>query len=302
MKKIVFISLFIVFNIPVKSQWLWDFGVSTGIANYIGDIGGHEGEAKKFISDIQWAKTRFNFGGFARYKWKQKVSLRLAVDYIRLEGDDKLTTNLARQFRNFNFRNDIYDVGFTMHYYLYENNDLGRTYRYRNGMRIYVFGGMGGFISNPKTLYNGSWVALQPYATEGYQYKKLVFNIPMGAGVYFTIEKKHRLGLEVNYRKTFTDYLDDISGSYPSEPDNDFERGLILRTNELDPALLASDPGVANSHTWGAKRGENTNKDAYLTVSLSYAYVLRGKASFYRVKNTGYFSKKRKMRKIRAKF
>jgi hypothetical protein len=298
--------LFFVSTLSLKSQWLWDFGVTASGANYLGDIGGKAGTRRDFIADIKLAKTRWNFGGFIRYKWRPRLSLKLALDYLRLEGDDKLSTNPGRRFRNFNFRNDIYDLGFTGEYFFYENNDLGNTYRYRNGFRAYIFAGVGAFYSNPKTLYQGSWVALQPYASEGYQYRHLVMNIPMGVGFYFTFNKKHRIGFEVNYRKTFTDYIDDISGNYPDKPSDPYEQGLILRTPELkttDPQLVAENPGVADSHNWGGyKRGDSKHKDAYITAGFSYAYVLRGKSSFYRTRNTGFFSKKRKMRKIRAKF
>lgn len=304
--KLKLLALTLIFTFTAKAQWIWDFGVTVGASNYLGDIGGKEKTRRDFVSDIKLAKTRWNTGGFARYKWRPKTSLKLAVDYIRLEGDDKLSTNPGRRFRNFNFRNDIVDVGFTAEYFFYENNDLGNTYRYRNGFRAYLFGGLGVFYSNPKTLYNGTWVALQPYANEGYKYRKMVANIPMGVGFYFTFNKKHRIGYEINYRKTFTDYIDDISGQYPSSPPpTGFEQGLVLRTPELqttDPQLVASDKGAFDSHYWGAKRGDSKHKDAYVAMSFTYSYVIRGKSSFYRTRNTGFFSKKRKMRKIRAKF
>jgi hypothetical protein len=300
------IYILIIFSIcafSLKSQWLWDFGVNASAANYLGDIGGKAGTRKDFVADLKLAKTRWNFGGFARYKWRPKLSLKLAVDYLRLEGDDALSTNPGRRFRNFNFRNDIYDVGFTGEYFFYENNDLGNTYRYRNGFRAYLFAGVGGFISNPKTFYNGEWVALQPLATEGYQYRKLVFNIPMGIGFYFTFNKKHRIGFELNYRKTFSDYIDDISGNYPDSPPTDYDPNIIMRANELSGSQTDLDnPGAIKAHDWGYKRGDSGHKDAYVTMGLSYSYVLRGKSSFYRTRNSGFFSKKRKMRKIRAKF
>lgn len=301
MKKLSLVLVFCFFIHSVKSQWLWDFGVNASAANYLGDIGGGAGTRKNFVGDMKLAETRWNFGGFVRYKWRPKLSLKLAVDYLRLQGDDKLSANPGRQARNFNFRNDIYDVGFTGEYFFYENNDLGNTYRYRNGFRAYVFAGVGGFISNPKTLYEGQYVALQPLATEGYQYRKFVANIPMGMGFYFTFNKKHRIGFELNYRKTFTDYLDDISGNYPTvDPSSD---PIIFRAQELKGSKLDLDnPGLLDSHAPGSKRGESQHKDSYITMGFSYAYVLRGKSSFYRTRNTGFFSKKRKMRKIRAKF
>jgi hypothetical protein len=302
MNKVLIFAVLTFFCFSAKSQWLWDFGGTAAAANYLGDIGGKEKDGRKGFADLKLAKTRWNFGGFARYKWRPKISFKASVDYLRLEGDDALSTNPGRKYRNFNFRNDIADMAVTAEYFFYENNDLGNTYRYRNGFRAYLFVGFGGFVSNPKTLYKGEWVALQPKATEGVQYKKFVATIPMGVGFYFTLNKKQRIGFEFNYRKTFTDYLDDISGQYPSDPGNDYDRGLIIRTNELSSGVIAENPTVAASHTWGAKRGGDKSKDAFLTVGFTYSYVLRGKSSFYRVRNSGFFSKKRKMRKIRAKF
>jgi hypothetical protein len=302
MKHLYFIISIVLCSFTVKSQWALDFGGSIGATNYLGDIGGGSGTGRRFISDIKLVKTRWNFGTFVRYKIKPKVSLRLAVDYIRLEGDDKLSSNPARRFRNFNFRNDIYDVGLTMHYFFFENNDIGRTYRFKNGIRCYIFGGLGGFYSNPKTLYKGVWVPLQPLATEGYKYKKFVIDIPMGIGAYLTFAKRHRLGFELNYRKTFTDYLDDISGDYPQDPGNAYMRGLIIRKDELGPTEAAANPEAYAAHNWGYKRGEKKNKDSFLALSISYSFVIKGRYNFYTPKNTGFFSKNRKVRKVKTRY
>ncbi len=304
MKKIYIVLFLSAFSLSMHSQWLWDYGVAIGASNYLGDIGGKEQTRRDFVSDMKLSKTRYNIGGFIRYKWRPKLSLKLALDYLRIEGDDKLSSNPGRHYRNFNFRNDIFDLGFTGEFFFYENNDLGNTYKYRNGFRAYIFAGVGGFYSNPKSLYRGQWVALRPYATEGTHYKAINLNIPMGIGFYFTIDKTHRIGFEMNYRKTFTDYLDDISGNYPADPGDSYEQGLILRTSELSPQEVTDSKGAALSHDWGYKRGDKSHKDAYMTMSLSYSYVIRGKSSFYRARNNGFFGrgKKRKMRKIRAKF
>ena len=302
MKHLYLVVLIALSSLNLKSQWSFDFGGTLGATNYLGDIGNGVGNGRKFISDVQLTKTRWNVGAFARYKIKPKVSLRLAVDYIRLEGDDKLSPSPVRRMRNFNFRNDIYNVGLTAHYFFYENNDLGKTYRFKNGFRLYIFAGLGGFYSNPKTYYKGTWVALQPLATEGYKYKKFVIDIPMGIGAYFTIAKRHRIGVELNYRKTFTDYLDDISGQYPKDPGNDYMRGLILRRTELTPAQIGDNTEIAMSHDWGAKRGEVKNKDAFFAFSFSYSFVIKGKSNFLTVKNTGYYNKNRKVRKVKRKY
>lgn len=302
MKKYIYVIVILVVTTSVKAQWLWDFGATVGASNYLGDIGGKEKTRRDFVADLKLSQTRWNLGAFGRYKLLPRLSLKLAFDYLRIEGDDNLSSNPGRYYRNWNFRNDILDLGLTGEFFFYENNDLGNTFRYKNGFRAYVFGGIGGFRSNPKSLYRGEWVKLRNLKTEGESYKAMGLNIPLGLGFYFTFNKIHRFGFEVNYRKTFTDYLDDISGNYPDTPPSDpYLQGLILRTNELPQSDLESS-NAPLSHVWGAKRGDNSRKDAFITLNLSYSYVIRGKSGFYKANNGSFFGNKRKMRKIRAKF
>ena len=303
--KNIFILIFVLcLTTTSKAQWLWDYGFSLGVSNYLGDIGGKEKTRRDFVADMKMAKTRWNVGGFARYKVHQKVSVKLALDYLRIEGDDKLSSNPGRNGRNLNFRNDMFDLAVTGQVFFYEDNDLGNTYRYRNGFRAYFFAGVGGFYSNPKTLDGG--VKLRPLQTENRRYSPIGINIPAGVGFYFTFHKKHRIGYELNYRTTFTDYLDDVSGDY-ADPSTQSAEAAALgnRTGELnlDPAF-AKNFGFDNETGIGNKRGDKTHKDGYMTMSLSYSYVLRGKSSFYRGRYGHFFNKRRrgKVRKIRAKF
>ncbi|GIV45050.1 MAG: hypothetical protein KatS3mg035_2173 [Bacteroidia bacterium] len=304
MKRIVFAVLIVMMMNSLKSQWLWDFGGGIGASNYLGDIGGKDKTRRDFVYDMKLAKTKYNFGAFARYKFMPDVSLKIAFDYIRIEGDDKLTTNPARHYRNLNFRNSLYTLSFTGEWFFYEDPDLGNTYRYRNSFRSYLFLGASVFYHNPKGFYQGQWINLRPLQTEGVAYSPINFAIPMGLGFYFTFNRKHRIGFEATYWKTFTDYLDDISGNYPSTPPKDnLARAMSLRTPELGTKALQDNPGVYLAHNWGQKRGNPTHKDAFLTMSVSYSYVIRGKSSFYRSKFSWFGKKsKRRVRKIRAKF
>ncbi len=304
MKNIFTLIFVLCLTTASKAQWLWDYGFSLGVSNYLGDIGGKEKTRRDFISDMKMAKTRWNVGGFARYRVHPKISVKLALDYLRIEGDDKLSTNPGRNARNLNFRNDMFDLAVTGQVFFYEDNDLGNTYRYRNGFRAYFFAGIGGFYSNPKTIDGG--VNLRPLQTEGVRYSPIGINIPAGVGFYFTIHKKHRIGYELNYRTTFTDYLDDVSGNY-ADPSTQTAEAAALgnRTGELDlDPKFAKNYGYNNELKEGNKRGDKTHKDGYMTMSLSYSYVLRGKSSFYRGRYGHFFGKKRrgKVRKIRAKF
>ena len=162
MKNIFILTFILGFSLISKAQWRLDYGLSVGVSNYLGDIGGKEKTRRDFVADMKMAKTRWNFGGFVRYKIKPKLSIKLALDYLRIEGDDKLSSNPARNTRNLNFRNDMFDLGLTGEYFFYENNDLGNTYRFKNGFRAYIFAGVGAYYSNPKANYKGEWVPLRP--------------------------------------------------------------------------------------------------------------------------------------------
>ena len=304
MRIIFTVLLFFIAVINTSAQRRLDYGIALGVSNYLGDIGGKEKTRRDFVADLKMAKTRWNVGGFVRYKVHSFVSIKLALDYLRIEGDDKLSLNPARNARNLNFRNDLFDLGLTGQVFFYEDNDLGNNYRYSNGFRAYFFGGVGGVYTNPKALYNGEWVKLRPLQTEGVKYKSVVLNIPFGLGCYFTFEKRHRIGFELNLRKTFTDYLDDINAGW-ADPSTLTPEGLALsnRTAELtniDPAFRKNfgyDP-IENPKN---KRGDSSHKDAYMTMSFSYSYVLRSKSSFYKSRYK-FFKKRGKVRKIRAKF
>lgn len=307
MKYIVIVVILFTCSIT-RAQWLWDYGFSLGVSNYLGDIGGKEKTRRDFVADMKLAKTRWNIGGFARYKVNPKLSVKVALDYLRIEGDDKLSSNTARNARNLNFRNDIFDLAATGQVRIYEDPDVGNTYRNKVAFNSYFFGGLGFFTTNPKANYNGSYVKLRRLQTEGVRYSPVGINIPLGVGFYFTIRKKHRIGYELNCRVTFTDYLDDISGTYadPTGMSND-AAALSNRTNELsnlDPAFVKNF-GYNFEQKVGNKRGDPTHKDSYMTMSVNYSYVIRGKSGFYQGKyGNRFFNKMRrsKTKVIRSKF
>lgn len=307
MKNIYLLILVTLFATKLSAQYQWDFGVTAGLANYVGEIGGKEKDRRDFLLDLKMPSTRWGFGGFAQYKWRPKISFKGSFEYLRIAGDDKLSTNLGRNARNLSFKNDMFSLAVTGEYFFFENNDLGNTYRFKNGFRAYVFAGIGGFYSNPKANYQGEWVALRPLQTENVKYSAFGFDIPYGLGFYFTVNKKHRIGFEARAHKTFTDYLDDVSGQF-ADPATQTPLAAALgsRTNELTDV----DPALAKNYIYntvdnpGNKRGDPTHKDQFMSMNFSYSYVLRGKSSFYKKQHGNFFGGRKhgKVRKIRAKF
>jgi hypothetical protein len=302
MRKLLFIVIIFLYPLIGFSQYAWDFGIQAGASNYLGDIGGNEKTRRDFVSDIKMSETKFAVGGFARYKLTPLISTKLAFNWDRIAGADSLSTNPGRRGRNLSFRNDILELELTGEIYFYEVPDLGHTYRYRNDFKMYALVGISGFYHSPKALYQGEWVALQPLETEGKHYSHFSAAIPLGLGLYFTIDKRHRIGWEFDWRTTFTDYLDDISSTYADPKTLSSPEAIALANRRGE---LGNRPGIpsADNYLPGDKRGDPSHKDSYLSTTFSYSYVMRGRSSFYRSHYGSIFKhKKYKKRKIRAKF
>lgn len=314
MKKLILIFGFWLLASAAFSQYKWDFGAMAGAANYLGEFGGKEKTRRDFILDLKLSQTRSALGGFARYKLNPDIYLRGSLSWDRVSGADNLSTNPGRVGRNLSFRDDIYEASVVGQYVFYDVADLGRTYRYSNDFKAYVFTGVSGFYMNPKAQYEGSWVALQPLHTEGQglapdapkSYSLYQIAVPAGAGFFFTFKKKYRIGWEFNWRTTFTDYIDDASTKYPAAgvlASGSTAAILSNRNPELQPYPDGSTLPDYRNYVAGAKRGDPTHKDSYLSTTINASYAIKGKSRFAKTKYKTFFKgAKFKKRTIRAKF
>lgn len=289
---ILVIAFFLIsstFMLKAQKGYKMEFGVMTGVSNYLGEIGGRSKKGRPWILDLKLAKTRWNESIYMRYKFKPNLSARLALNYLRIEGEDRLSTNPGRRYRNLSFRNDIYDLEATAHWLFYDSKQpVGVYSRTSVYFTAYLFAGAGVFHHNPKTLYQGSWVDLQPYKTEGVTYSRFGFCAPVGLGFYVTLNKRrraHRIGLEINWRYTNTDYLDDISTTYKSPADLPSSTSVAL--SNRNPELAKQPDGMYKNYGWQgtladgvtaanqAPRGNPNNKDSYISVNITYGIALK---------------------------
>ncbi|HTL80543.1 MAG TPA: DUF6089 family protein [Bacteroidia bacterium] len=280
LSKVVLASGFLfMFSSSSKAQYLWDAGVHIGASNYLGDMGGNELTRRDFVADMKMAETKMSAGGFARYKINRNFSGIADLNWVRIAGDDKLSSNPGRNGRNLNFRNDIAELTVQGQFNFFTVYDLGHTYRYRNSFRAFVGLGIGAAYHSPKAYYNGDYVALRPLETEGVHYTKVTGVIPASAGFYFTLNKHYRIGYTMNWRTTFSDYLDDVSTVYadPSKLSSPLAAELANRSDELNLPTA-----FAENFTPGNKRGDPTHKDSYLTSTVDMSYVIRGHSSLIR--------------------
>jgi hypothetical protein len=221
MKKLFFASLLLSLPILLSAQHHWsrpyfEAGGMIGVSNYSGEL----------VNSIVDVKHLHLAGGlFLRYNMNQYLSLRLNGAYGTISGDDANSRDIRNRIRNLHFRSHILDVGV-----LAEINFMGfNPTGHKKMFSPYAFVGFAVFNYNPKARHfdpnrDGEWVALQPYSTEGQgnaalpnrdPYNMTQLSIPLGLGFKFAVNSHLNIGFEVGFRKTFTDYLDDVALTYP---------------------------------------------------------------------------------------
>ncbi len=242
--------------------------VGTGITSYFGELNNP--------NNIFGSKPNLNIG--LQYFVTDNISLRTEVSWFQIKGDDKLADDKGRVDRNLSFHSNNFEwnvVG------MFNFIKKGPRYYQRNRFNAYVFGGVGLLIFNPKADLNGSSYSLNNYQTEGVKYSTTSIVIPFGAGVKIMAGPFFNIGLEAGYRKTFTDYLDDVSTQYIDN--NSFSdpigKALADRRPEIGLPLKEA----------GSKRGNPDKKDGYMMVNVKVEYFLPH----------GVFSKKKKAKRYK---
>lgn len=283
-----------------------DFGINLGGANYMGEIGGSEGEAKPWLLDMNIKQTSFAFGGFYRYSFTDRISAKFQLNYARIQGADSLSNEPTRLARNLSFRTDIIEAMITGEYNFFVMHDMNRRSRKRVDFRSYAFAGIGALLYYPHAKMNDKWYYLRPLATEGTdkQYNEMTIAVPLGVGANFTFNRKTRIGLEVGYRFSFTDYLDDVSTRYA--PDNELPYAESIALADRSDEVYASgkyddlpDPGFYGADANNRPiRGNPETNDGYLLVQFNVSYVINTGNSFYRSRYKSLINRKRARRKF----
>lgn len=300
------------------AQYAWDVGVHLGGANYLGEMGGKDQPRRDFVWDMKLSQTRWAVGGFARRKMSRLISVNAGLLYLRIQGADELSTYRPRVGRNLNFRNDMLELYLRPEFTIFQDNDLGGRGRYRTDFRLFAYAGVAAFYHNPKGQIDreGDFYALRPLKTELVDYSSVGFAVPVGMGFHFTFKRRHRFGWDLGWRTTFTDYLDDVSTVYkdPALLEGGVG-GLAHQLQDQSAFAYALDPTLPDPANYGYYyggpgdskekenvRGDPTHNDSYLTMTLTYSYVLRGQSNFYRQRYNWLRGTKRVGRKSRAKF
>ena len=291
MKKIIFILsifLFIFYSDLSAQRWKkvrYEVLGGIGISGYLGDLGGGDGPGRPFLSDMDLSGTRFAGNVGLRYRWTDRISTKWNLISGMVNGSDNYS-NSRRSARNLSFRSIIIESSLQVEFSI-QKEKTGRRYTFINtgklrweGVNTYLFTGIGGFYFNPQAKYiDNKWYDLQPLRTEGQglpgakeskPYSKIAACFPLGIGFKYGLTRKLNFGVEMGYRFTTTDFLDDVSDSY-----YDNEKIRIANGANGDVAAYFADPKdnkVPGGQKW---RGNPKSRDGYLFVLFNVSMKLR---------------------------
>jgi len=189
-----------------------EVGFGLGVFNYTGDI----------VRTYDLTTSRPAVTAFYRSNISKVISLRVAITGGQLAASDKHNPlDSAAIKRNASFNIFLLEASSTFEYHFLDWRDDRRRLRFTP----YLFAGVGLFgISgnNAKTK----------------TYSNVQMSIPFGAGMKYVLNPKYYIALEFGMRKTFFDYLDNVSGGNtsiknyqygnPNDYDNYFFTGVTL--------------------------------------------------------------------------
>jgi hypothetical protein len=261
----VFKKLFVVMLIcaPLAgfSQQYWQVGGFLGTSNYSGDL------AEKRV-DFRY--TRYALGLFAQRDFNRYFSLRAGFNYGRVAGADSTNKHPDLVARNLSFRSPIIEGTLQAQFNFLDLDEKRWT--------PYIFGGLSVFSFYPTALdNNGKRVSLRQFNTEGQglpmyptrkQYNLRSLAIPFGGGVKMLLNDSWVLGFEVGLRRTFTDYIDDVSLTY-------VDRNTLLQYQGAKTVSLAY-RGDGAYPADGSARGSDKYDDWYIFSGLTISYRFGG--------------------------
>ena len=267
-KCILIIILLATFN-EVQSQRLF-IHLEGGTVNYGGDL-------QDKIFTFNQANSFIGAGLY--YNLSDHIAIEGSLSTGKLAASDaKSNTGGAR--RNLSFYSNISEASLLVRANLW-NIPADKKFT------PYITAGVAVFHYDPYAYtLSGEKVYLRPLRTEGeglpqYPDRKMYnvnqIAIPFGFGVTYAISDNFMVGAEINFRKTFTDYIDDVSTNY-IDP--------IYFDQNLSPAnaALARQLNYRGTFQWattrpsaivGEKRGDPKQNDAYFSTILRLGWRLR---------------------------
>ena len=237
-----------------------EFGILGGTGYYIGDM-----------NSTHFNNLRVAGGITYRKNFDRRFTFKSSALYTNVYANDENSNEAIKVNRNLKFKSDIIELSGQI-----EFNFLP----YETGNSLYnwtpfIFTGVSIFNYNPQAEgSDGQWYNLQELGTEGQgttsfpnrkKYSLTQLSVPFGGGVKIGVSDNFNIIVEYGLRKTFTDYIDDVSTTYAGIPSEFTNIAIELADQSIDGPQLA-----------GIARGDETNKDWYSFSGITLSFKLQG--------------------------
>jgi opacity protein-like surface antigen len=265
MKKLNTLFVFLLFFSVADAQ-RWHIGVFTGAAAYNGDL-----TDKIFPKKV----TNGALGLSLNYELSDKINLRGGFTYAIVGGADRFSDNPELVIRNLSFETRLFELSAVGEYTLFN--------LYERRLSPYAFAGLAVYKFDPYAYDDAkNKVFLKPLSTEGQglpgyaikPYKLTQFAIPFGGGLKYVLTDNIRVGLELGFRKIFTDYFDDVSGVYAYSQDLQAAKGAIAVNMSYRGDEVAG--GNLFYPMKNTQRGSPESKDMYYFAGLHFTFRING--------------------------
>jgi hypothetical protein len=287
-------------SLHVKSQSITtgngkiEVGIGVGPMIFLGDLGGSAGIGKTFIKDVDLPLTKVSKGIYLNIYPTEWLGFRLAGNLGYLQGDDAQAPDKGgaerfRRKRNLKFESKLSEAYAAIE--LYPTVFFEQYEGLAHKLRPYVVGGAGIFHFNPKGEYiepGGAkrMVELKPLRLEGQgmaeypdrkEYSLTQMELLLGGGLKYYLSDGMYVGFEILHRKTFTDYIDDVSttyidpalfNTYHTADQIPIARQMMFRENLYNPAV--------NRVYTNEQRGDPTENDSFFSGILRFGWRLNG--------------------------
>lgn len=291
MKKTLLLALLLILSVSANAQlhgYKWRIGMSAGPTNYFGDIRpmnvNNFQDFTKFYKRYTNYSSQLSYQLSAEYALGNSIGLMLTAGSYQFGSGDRFIKNDGTLFtespqfdRALNFQTNLYDAGLSF-VFKPDNNWLlsGKSFFAPYlvlGLGIQTFTPYGDLLDADGNQYDYTNVNLIPDGTFETKlsnlgtelpggYKTTTYYAHLGLGFRIRISKQLEFFAQSDFKRAGTDYLDDVSGLYRTEYDNDFQ-------------AYAAKPGTNIVTPENPNRGfENLKPDWYIYHGMGIKFSL----------------------------
>ena len=269
----------------------WAVGYDVGTTDLWGNVG-TKSPIEHYLNGKYFDKVCFMGGMFGRYTIHPAIAVKLAMDYGTFYATDVWNQRLAdkatsqgddayqRYARHQDAKPDIFESSAVMELTPFRLNPESKM-AHRKG-QIYFGAGLAVFHFTPKSSVGNTGTFVNTYdlhiAGDGFggaypaKYSLWQLSIPLVVGYRWDVGQHLNIGFALDFRKTFTGYLDGVTGNYIDPK----EYALHLSPGDAAIAAAIQDKGylykLEQPNVPGNLRGDPSTKDAYSTISFNIYY------------------------------